>query len=203
VTYYHGIGLVEGDYTKSWEHIPSDLVIVCWPYAKRRESLAHFSGVGFRTFAGAYYEGDNLDNPSGWMETLNETPNAVGILYTTWQNNHDLPAGFGDPVSSAFRRAPLQQLSDALGGVPGFQVDQAGVGLHRSQDRQDRSRSGQINKQVPIRTAHAHFGQRAHGELIGHPPAEGGRRRRHRRHSLRVGRIGERVRHRQALDGGQ
>ncbi len=90
------------------EHTPSDLVIMCWYYASRRESLAHFSGLGFRTFAGAYYGGGNLDNPRGWREALNEIPNAVGILYTTWQNKYDLLAGFGDLVSSASRRAPLQ-----------------------------------------------------------------------------------------------
>lgn len=91
--------LVDGDYTGSWEHVPKDLVIMCWYYARRRESLAHFSGLGFRTFAGAYYDGDTLDNPRGWLEALDETPNAVGIMYTTWQNKYDLLAAFGDLVS--------------------------------------------------------------------------------------------------------
>ncbi len=88
--------LVEGDFTGSWRHVPKDLTIVCWYYDKRSESLGFFSSHGFRTLAGAYYDGDTLDNPRGWLEALNRTPKAVGIMYTTWQNKYDLLAPFGD-----------------------------------------------------------------------------------------------------------
>ena len=91
--------LVDGDYTGSWNYIPPDLGIMCWYYARRRESLAHFSKLGFRTFAGAYYDGDTLDNPRGWLEALDQTPNAYGIMYTTWQSKYALLADFGDLVS--------------------------------------------------------------------------------------------------------
>ena len=70
--------LVEGDYTGSWQYVPKDLTIVCWYYEKRKESLAFFSSHGFRTLAGAYYDGDTLDNPRGWLEVLDKTPEAVG-----------------------------------------------------------------------------------------------------------------------------
>jgi len=92
--------LVEGDFTGSWWYVPQDLGIVTWYYAKRRESLAHFSGLGFRTLAGAYYDGDTLDNPKGWLEALDETPGACGIMYTTWENKYELLAPFGDLVSN-------------------------------------------------------------------------------------------------------
>ncbi|MCY2994823.1 MAG: hypothetical protein NTY19_44225 [Planctomycetota bacterium] len=91
--------LVEGDYTGSWQHVPKDLRIVCWYFEKRRESLAHFSALGFQTLAGAYYDGDTLGNPKGWLETLDRTPGALGIMYTTWQNKYELLAPFGDLVS--------------------------------------------------------------------------------------------------------
>ncbi len=91
--------LVEGDFTGSWNHIPRDLVIVCWYYAQREASLAHFSKLGFRTLAGAYYDGDTLENPRNWLEVLNRTPKAVGIMYTTWQNKYELLDEFGDLVS--------------------------------------------------------------------------------------------------------
>ncbi len=91
--------LVEGDFTGSWEHVPKDLVIVCWYHAKRNETLKFFSDLGFETLAGAYYDGDTLDNPRGWLEALAETPRARGIMYTTWQNKYGLLAGFGDLVS--------------------------------------------------------------------------------------------------------
>jgi hypothetical protein len=90
--------LVDGDYTGSWEYVPRDLNIVTWYYAMRRPSLAHFSGLGFRTVAGAYYDADNLENVRGWLDALRETPGAIGIMYTTWENKYGLLAEFGDLV---------------------------------------------------------------------------------------------------------
>jgi hypothetical protein len=91
--------MVEGDYSGSWKHVPNDLVIACWYYEKREPSLKFFSDLGFRTFAAAYYDGDTLDNPRGWLEALARTPRARGIMYTTWQEKYDLLAPFGDLVS--------------------------------------------------------------------------------------------------------
>ena len=91
--------LVDGDYTGSADYVPADLGIVCWYYARRRPSLDFFSGRGFRTVAGAYYDGDTLDNPKGWLAALDQTAGAAGIMYTTWENKYDLLAPFGDLVS--------------------------------------------------------------------------------------------------------
>lgn len=90
--------LVEGDYSGSWKHVPKDLRIVCWYYQKRKESLAHFSSLGFKTLAGAYYDGDTLENPKGWLQALQVTPGAMGIMYTTWQQKYSLLGPFGDLV---------------------------------------------------------------------------------------------------------
>ncbi len=91
--------LVEGDFTGSWKHVPKDIAIVCWHHAKRRQSLAHFSSLGFRTLAGAYYDGNTLENPADWLNALDETPGATGIIYTTWQNKYELLAPFGRLLS--------------------------------------------------------------------------------------------------------
>jgi hypothetical protein len=91
--------LVEGDFTGSWNYVPKDLGIVCWYFEKRKESLGFFSSHGFRTLAGAYYDGDTLENPRGWLDALDQTPNALGIMYTTWQNKYTLLAPFGDLVA--------------------------------------------------------------------------------------------------------
>ena len=91
--------LVDGDFTGSWNYIPKDLRIVCWYYEKRRESLQFFSKLGYKTVAGAYYDGDTLDNPKGWLEELDATPGASGIMYTTWRNKYELLGPFGDLVS--------------------------------------------------------------------------------------------------------
>ena len=91
--------LVDGDFTESWKYIPEDLTIVCWYYDKRAESLGFFSSLGFKTLAGAYYDGDTLENPAGWLDVLDNTPGADGIMYTTWRNKYELLAPFGDLVS--------------------------------------------------------------------------------------------------------
>jgi len=91
--------LVEGDFAGSWDRVPSELIIATWYFRKRRASLDHFSKLGFRTLAGAYYDGDTLDNPKGWLADLDTTPKAIGIMYTTWRNKYALLAPFGDLVS--------------------------------------------------------------------------------------------------------
>jgi len=91
--------LVDGDFTGSWNYVPKDLIIVCWYFKMREASLKFFSEQGFRTLAGAYYDGDTLDNPRGWLEALDRTPNVRGIMFTTWRNKYELLAPFGDLVS--------------------------------------------------------------------------------------------------------
>ncbi len=101
--------LVDGDFTGSWDYIPKDMVIVCWYYQKRAESLAFFSSLGFRTLAGAYYDGDTLENPTGWLDALESTSGASGIMYTTWQNKYELLAPFGDLVSARREQTQVQK----------------------------------------------------------------------------------------------
>ncbi|MCK4628930.1 MAG: hypothetical protein KAT56_07990, partial [Sedimentisphaerales bacterium] len=91
--------LVDGDFTNSWNYIPKEIGTVCWYHTKRGESLEHFSQLGFKTVAGAYYDGDTLENPRDWLEAMDKTPGAVGIMYTTWQNKYDLLGPFGDMIS--------------------------------------------------------------------------------------------------------
>ena len=91
--------LADGDYTGSWNYVPKDLRIMCWYYQKRAASLEFFSRLGFQTAAGAYYDAADLRNPEGWLDALDKTPGAIGIMYTTWRNKFDLLAAFGDLVS--------------------------------------------------------------------------------------------------------
>jgi hypothetical protein len=91
--------LVEGDYTGSWQYLPKDMQLACWYYEKRNQSLAFFSKLSRHTLGAAYYDADDLSNPRGWLESLDQTPGAVGIMYTTWNNKYKLLADFGDLVS--------------------------------------------------------------------------------------------------------
>jgi hypothetical protein len=94
--YYLAAGLYDG----SWNHIPEDLVIACWWDGSRHVTLPHFSGLGFRTLAASYYDAPDLSNVEQWLESLDETPGACGIMYTTWSENYDLLDEFGELVSS-------------------------------------------------------------------------------------------------------
>jgi hypothetical protein len=91
--------LIDGSFDGTWKYIPKDLVIGCWYYEKRDLSLAFFSRLGYPTLAAAYYDADDLENPRGWLESLDRTSGAVGIMYTTWENKYKLLPAFGDLVS--------------------------------------------------------------------------------------------------------
>jgi hypothetical protein len=73
--------------------------MACWYYEKRDQSLGFFSKLGHHTLAGAYYDADDLQNPKDWMVSLDRTPGATGIMYTTWENKYTLLGAFGDLVS--------------------------------------------------------------------------------------------------------
>ena len=91
--------LVDGSFQDTWNYIPKDLIIACWYFEKRDLSLGFFSKLGYRTLAGAYYDADDLENPKGWLQSLDRTPRATGIMYTTWENKYELLGPFGDLVS--------------------------------------------------------------------------------------------------------
>ena len=91
--------LIDGSFRGTWNYIPKDLVIGCWYYEKRDLSLDFFSKLGYRTLGAGYYDADDLENPKGWIESLDRTHGAVGIMYTTWENKYRLLPAFGDLVS--------------------------------------------------------------------------------------------------------
>ena len=91
--------LIDGGFYGTWNYLPRNLIIACWYYKKRNLSLPFFSKRGYHTLAGAYYDADNLDNPKGWLRSLDRTPGALGIMYTTWENKYKLLPAFGDLVS--------------------------------------------------------------------------------------------------------
>jgi hypothetical protein len=93
---YYG---VVGDFTGSWRHVPKDLTIMCWYHKIRDQSLAFFSERGFPTLGAAYYDADDLSNSREWLASLQKTPRAQGIMYTTWLKKYGLLAEFGELVS--------------------------------------------------------------------------------------------------------
>ncbi len=96
--------LVDGDLADSWKYVPKDLLIGCWHYKNRNESLKFFSSRGFKTLAAAYYDSDTLETSRDWLEALDHTPKACGIIYMTWKNKYELLAPFGDLVTGVKNR---------------------------------------------------------------------------------------------------
>ena len=103
---YYG---VVGGFTGSWEHVPKDVVMACWYHKIRNESLAFFSKLGFRTLGAGYYDADDLTGVREWHESLTRTPNAAGIMYTSWRRKYELLADFGDVVSGRGATLPDRQ----------------------------------------------------------------------------------------------
>lgn len=98
--------LADGDFTDAWKYVPKDLVICCWYFEKREESLRFFSDHGFETLAGAYYDAEDLANVAGWISAMNGTPRGRGIMYTTWQNKYRLLPDFGEAVARDSKPLP-------------------------------------------------------------------------------------------------
>jgi hypothetical protein len=92
--------LFKGDFAGSWNHVPGDIIMACWYYDKRNESLRHFDELSFRTIGCGYYDAGNLENAKGWLEALAETAGACGIMYTTWRSRYDHLEPFGDLVAN-------------------------------------------------------------------------------------------------------
>ncbi len=90
--FYH----VDGTFEGSWNYLPKDVIPVCWYSEVCDKSLAHFSGQGFRTLGSS---SGNLDTARKWLKSLDATPNAMGIMYTTWNENFDILSQFGDLVN--------------------------------------------------------------------------------------------------------
>jgi len=88
--------LVEGDYTGSWRHVPKDIIPTIWGRAPREKSLQFFATEGFTTLIGCYYDAEDLQDVSRWLEATRQRTNVRGFMYTPWQRKYDLLPQFGD-----------------------------------------------------------------------------------------------------------
>ena len=87
---------VDGNYMGSWNYIPKDLIIINWWRNVAEKSLAHFSGLGFRTMASSAVDPDDAEI---WLKTLEKTPGACGMMCASWDNNYEKLGAFGDMVA--------------------------------------------------------------------------------------------------------
>lgn len=96
--------LFNGDFSGSWERVPEDLIVACWYYDRRTESLGHFDALGFRTLGCGYYDSDDADAVEAWMESLARTPGSQGIMYTTWKNRYYFLDAFAQVVRARLEK---------------------------------------------------------------------------------------------------
>ena len=92
--------LVAGDFTGSWKHLPTDLIISVWGGAPREKSLRFFADHGFRTLIACYYDAPDLSEVKAWMELARPIQGVRGFMYTPWEKNYRLLPAFGDGLQA-------------------------------------------------------------------------------------------------------
>jgi hypothetical protein len=78
---------VNGDLAGSWEGLDKDVVVACWYFDKRAESLRFFADRGHKTLIAGYY-----DTPPrrilDWFDAAKTTSGVEGVMYTTWLDQY-------------------------------------------------------------------------------------------------------------------
>jgi hypothetical protein len=87
---------VQGNFTGSWKHITTNLVMSVWGGEPREKSLRFFAEQGFPVLVACYYDADDLGDVKNWMQVAKPFSNVRGFMYTPWTKRYDLLPGFGD-----------------------------------------------------------------------------------------------------------
>jgi len=95
--------------------VPKDITMVCWWGSKARIILPHFTSHGYRTMGAGYYDAKDAaatrSRAETWIDALNETPGARGIVYTTWDygigRNHAFLEDYADVFKA--KSAPIAE----------------------------------------------------------------------------------------------
>ena len=84
--------LVNGDWSGSWEGLPSDVIVVNWNHQadRRRESASFFAERGHRQMLAGYYDSAEEDFADRqWLEELAGVPGIEGVMFTQWGTGYD------------------------------------------------------------------------------------------------------------------
>jgi hypothetical protein len=88
--------LVRGDFTGSWKHVSTNVVMTVWGGEPRESSLRFFAGQGFPTLVAGYYDADDLDSVKRWLQAARPWSNVRGFMFTPWEKKYALLPAFGD-----------------------------------------------------------------------------------------------------------
>ncbi len=86
--------LVKGDLKGSWEGLDKDVIVACWYFDKRAESLKFFADRGHKTLIAGYYDA-NPKQILKWLEAGKAAGGVEGAMYTTWENKYEDMEEFG------------------------------------------------------------------------------------------------------------
>jgi len=78
-----GYYLCNGDWSGSWEGLPTDVVIMAWG-----GGMQWFAERGHKQMIAGYYDSDPRRGVDRWLTRTQNVPNIIGIMYTTWQGNY-------------------------------------------------------------------------------------------------------------------
>jgi len=88
--------LVQGDFTGSWKHVSTNLVMAVWGGEPREKSLKFFAEQGFPVLVACYYDAGDLNEVKSWVSLSKPMSNVRGFMYTPWTKRYDLLAPFGE-----------------------------------------------------------------------------------------------------------
>ena len=95
--------MVNGNYDKSWEGIPRDMVIMNW-YANKLEDVQFFSSLGCHQVLCGYYDQGTSEgvkkNLGTWFKVSAGVSGIDGMMYTTWGNRYKFMKEFFQLVDS-------------------------------------------------------------------------------------------------------
>jgi hypothetical protein len=86
--------LVRGDLSGSWKGLDQEVIILNWNFDKRNESLKWFADRGQRQIIAGYYDA-GVDQVRAWLDSAKGVKGVLGVMYTTWQGNHEDLEQFG------------------------------------------------------------------------------------------------------------
>lgn len=88
-------------------YVPTNVTMVCWWGQKSDIIPTYFAARGFRTMGAGYYDketaAETRKSAEGWMRSLNDVPNARGLMYTTWDYGVGRNMAFLEDYADVFR----------------------------------------------------------------------------------------------------
>lgn len=80
--------LVRTSLAGSWDGLDAGVIVACWYFDKRRESIDWFTSRGHHVLAAGYYDGP-VPAIRDWMRAAQGVTGFRGVMYTTWRQRYE------------------------------------------------------------------------------------------------------------------